>query len=101
MGMLLMNEELANSHLHRCQSCGTVWGHGNMMAADIAAHECPKCGKKEWRIYKGGGSPVAQMPARRDAKTDWANQLLIGALIAMIVLTIARTAVALFKEARA
>jgi hypothetical protein len=50
----------ANSHLHRCQGCGTVWGHGNMMEADVAAHACPKCGKREWRVYQGGGRPQAQ-----------------------------------------
>lgn len=42
-------------HLHRCQKCGNIWGHGDMMAEDINAHTCPKCGEAgQWRIYNGG-----------------------------------------------
>lgn len=40
-------------HLHRCQNCGLVWGHGNMMARDVEAHKCPRCGKTEWRQFSG------------------------------------------------
>jgi hypothetical protein len=46
-------EEKKHRHLHRCQNCGTVWGHGNMMAADVEAHKCPKCGASEWRQFSG------------------------------------------------
>jgi hypothetical protein len=67
--------DLANSHLHRCQNCGTVWGHGNMMAGDIEAHKCPNCGaegKENWRIYRGGGSPVAQFPPHQaQPESSW------------------------------
>jgi hypothetical protein len=38
-----------------------------MMVGDIEAHKCPNCGaegKENWRIYRGGGSPVAQFPPK-------------------------------------
>jgi hypothetical protein len=44
----------AHRHLHRCQNCGVIWGHGNMMADDVEAHKCPKCGRTEWRHFSGG-----------------------------------------------
>lgn len=60
----------AHSHLHRCQGCGSIWGHGNMMEGDVAAHKCPKCGKQEWRVYQGGGRPQGQQRAVV-AKRSW------------------------------
>jgi len=48
----MMEEQ--NRHLHRCQNCGMVWGHGNMMKGDVEAHKCPRCGKAEWRGFSGG-----------------------------------------------
>ena len=59
-------------HLHRCQNCGTIWGHGNMMVGDVEAHKCPRCGKQEWRVYSGGKSHAAQTrPQAGSRSTFW------------------------------
>ncbi len=52
-------------HLHRCQHCGVIWGHGNMMGDDVEAHKCPKCGKQEWRPFSGGQAATREEPAKR------------------------------------
>jgi hypothetical protein len=94
--------DLANSHLHRCQSCGTVWGHGNMMAGDVEAHKCPKCGaegKDNWRIYRGGGAPVAQFPAHQAHGTfQWKNFILTVLLWAMVLMGSAYIGLILWRE---
>ncbi len=48
-----METEQPKRHLHRCQNCGVIWGHGNMLFRDVEAHKCPKCGKSEWLHYSG------------------------------------------------
>jgi predicted RNA-binding Zn-ribbon protein involved in translation (DUF1610 family) len=56
-------------HTHRCQACGMIWGHSDLMVGDVEAHTCPKCGQAEWRIFQGaklaahGGAPPPQQAA--------------------------------------
>jgi len=41
----------AGYHLHRCEHCGTIFGHGSDANGDYERHRCPKCGHgpvKEW-----------------------------------------------------
>jgi hypothetical protein len=57
-----------------------------MMAGDIEAHKCPNCraeGKENWRIYRGGGSPVAQFPAHQaQPESSWSLwRILLWALL--------------------
>lgn len=61
--------EQTERHLHRCQNCGQIWGHGNMMQRDVEAHKCPKCGKQEWRVYSGLQDGEAKKPAQATEKT--------------------------------
>ncbi|MGH9564243.1 MAG: hypothetical protein ACRD3S_22550 [Terracidiphilus sp.] len=81
-----LKPEVGCRHVHRCQSCGTIWGHGNMMAGDVSAHECPKCGVSEWRIYRGQQQPqrAAATPKPKPG-FDWMVLLGIAMLVASAV----------------
>ena len=93
-----MPADLATSHLHRCQGCGTVWGHGNMMQADIEAHKCPKCGKAEWRIYRGGGQPTNVTPIRPGVAQPWWLTLFYGAAVVSMLFAVGYFALCFWHE---
>jgi hypothetical protein len=57
-----------------------------MLAADIEAHKCPKCGKAEWRIYRGGGAPTNVTPIRPEKKTDWFLVILTVGVVCSVVM---------------
>lgn len=78
-------EKPAESHLHRCQSCGTIWGHGNMMQGDVEAHKCPSCGKTDqWRVYSGGKSHAVPVQRGRERTSPWAAYLLVAAFVLLL-----------------
>jgi len=72
-------------HLHRCQNCGVIWGHGDMMAGDMEAHKCPKCGKGEWRVYSGGQSHGVQ-PRQQEIVLGLRTLITIALMAAAFVL---------------
>lgn len=73
-------------HLHRCQNCGMIWGHGNMLIEDVEAHKCPKCGKSEWGKYSGRLSD-APHPPRGNTLTvvTWDYRAYLQALLTVAV----------------
>lgn len=77
-------------HLHRCQNCGVIWGHGNMMAGDVEAHVCPGCGKQEWRVYSGGpGRVVLNQPQQaQPARSALPMVLALVAVVAIAAIVI-------------
>jgi len=81
-------------HLHRCQSCGVIWGHGNMMGDDVEAHKCPKCGKQEWRPFSGGqavkrpapANPASQYRAYLQALLTVAAVVMVSIVLGQLIL---------------
>lgn len=71
-------------HLHRCQECGTIWGHGHMMQRDIEAHKCPKCGKTEWRVYSGKESHAVRRGSDAGPRYTWWDYLRAVAPIVLL-----------------
>ena len=56
---------LHGMHRHLCPECGTLWAHNEReieKAPDVIhriAHECPKCNRENFVIYRGdGGTPI-------------------------------------------
>jgi hypothetical protein len=74
-------------HLHRCQNCGTIWGHGNMLVEDVEAHKCPKCGRSEWHHYSGGGAPAPIAKKQESGGTFYV--MLFRDLLSVAVLVLA------------
>jgi hypothetical protein len=58
-----------------------------MMAGDVEAHKCPKCGKSEWRGFSGG---QAQQPAtaKRILVVEANSGLYLVALLKVAILVI-------------
>lgn len=81
----------AHRHLHRCQNCGVIWGHGNMMAEDVEAHKCPKCGRSEWRHFSGGQA-VRRQAVETEKKTPYRDLIIallsVATLAASIVILV-------------
>jgi hypothetical protein len=73
-------------HLHRCQNCGVIWGHGNAMLGDVAAHMCPECGAMEWRVYEGGQVRTHRVQGQVTVRQYFVAILPIACLAAAIVL---------------
>lgn len=87
-------------HNHRCQNCGLVWSHSDLMAGDEEAHKCPRCGKTEWRKYNGNidtspTSPVLIAPSHYQVDPA---RLLGGLLLAFGVLCLARGLAAIWRD---
>ncbi len=86
--------ERVRRHLHRCQNCGVIWGHGEL-PCDLEAHKCPKCGKSEWRIYSGlkKDQPAPAKTAAVQGRTYYSVDL--GTMLSMGLLAMA--AILLFQ----
>lgn len=46
-------ERVWKTHKHECPKCKLIWSHPGVCEAHAKSHKCPKCGTKQWLIYKG------------------------------------------------
>jgi rubrerythrin len=42
-------------HRHKCEKCNYIWEHDGSF---LCSHNCPNCGKSEYRKYFGGEAPT-------------------------------------------
>jgi hypothetical protein len=63
-----------------------IWGHGNMLADDVEAHKCPKCGKQEWKHFSGG--QAVRRPAQVQEKTSYKDLAIVVLATAVLAAAI-------------
>jgi len=63
-------------HSHRCQSCKTIWAHGEEVFNNDAAHACPQCGESEFWIYRNYGERRPRRVSQEDRARMKALELL-------------------------
>lgn len=76
---------MADTHKHKCGSCGTVWEHSNECYSNYDAHVC-KCGDTSFHHYHGDEIPEPhpvscqgdRMQMADDFISDMVNFLFFG-----------------------
>jgi predicted RNA-binding Zn-ribbon protein involved in translation (DUF1610 family) len=76
------------NHLHRCQNCGTIWGHGDVLVEDVEAHKCPKCGAQQWRKFSGLNSDRENQPTNAITVVTWNYSAYLRAILTVAVIVI-------------